>query len=480
MPKYVLTHAKCVQFYDEHPHLDFNLMNALMIEFYKQTLAETDNSKLDTKSIKKLLKTQEQTMIEHQKKVSDEVKLFREIQTMSSKNINDSIKNIKEFQHISQTTIDNVQRTLSTSNSEISNIISGQLNEYKKEYLSEVKSILSSNSLKSDEQSREKLDKYLDSFSEKFNSSKSNDIILNNINKLLDDKHSNLLNNIQQPIFSHLNTSEDRITKSLSDIREKTNLFEDIKEQFDKQHNSSYKGQNSENKLEIVLNTIFPSSKIENTTGIPHSGDFIVDRGENKIKLLFENKDYNVNIPPKEIEKFINDCDTQNCCGVFLSQNTGITLKEPYQIDIHKGNVLVYIHETNYDPDKINIAVQIIDSLYNQLESNIDFQDATISKELLERINKEYQLFISQKKELLSIFRESHKKFTSQLESFQLPCMQSLLMEHFAQVETNDLQCSICNSFTAKNNRSLSAHKRGCSKKNISQPQSSIEIQIET
>ena len=109
----------------------------------------------------------------------------------------------------------------------------------------------------------------------------------------------------------------------------------------------------------------------------------------------------------------------------------------------------------------------------------MEFQDVTISKDLLERINKEYQQFGSQKKELLNIFRETQKRFTSQLETFQLPCIQALIKEHFAQVETNDLKCSLCNSFTAKNNRALSAHKRGCSKK-TPEIQTPLEIEVET
>jgi hypothetical protein len=482
MSKYVLTDPKCIQFYDEHPNLSFNNMNILIIEVYKQTQSETDNSKLDTKAIKKLLKTQEQSMEEHQKKISEEVTSFREIHSASSNNLNESIKNVEKFQQISHETINNIQRTISSTNSEISNILSGQLNEYKKDYLSEVKNILNSSALENSEKTREKLETYLNTFSDKLTASSPSENILNNVNRLLDEKNSLLLNNIQQPIFSHLSTSEDRITKSLSDIKEKTMLFEEIKEQFDKQNNSSYKGQQGESKLEIILNSLFNSAKVQNTTGIPHAGDFLVDRGEDKTNIVFENKDYNVNVPPKEIEKFISDCETQDSCGIFLSQKSGITHKSHYQIDIHKGNVLIYVHNTNYEADKIHLAVQIIDSLYTQLKDNMDDQDACISKETLERINKEFQLFIAQKKELINILKDSHKKLTSQIDAFQFPCIQSLLSDHFAQVEATNLSCNICNNYVGKNNRALSAHQRGCKKKmddssNNQQKNTIIEVQ---
>jgi hypothetical protein len=459
MTKYILKDAKCIKFYDENPNIDFNTVNALMIDFITQTMLSADNSKLDAKKIQKILKSQDSTLSTHQKKMEEDFSNFREIQKTSMQNLNENLKKLEHHQESSRDTIDHVHRTLSTNNSEFSKIISDQLQISQKKNLEEVKSILKYNSHDLSEKNQERLEQYIKSLSN------PTDNILESLNKILDNKNSNLLNNIQQPIFTHLSTSEDRITKSLSDIKEQTSLFEEIKEHFEKQNNSSYKGQQSETKLDIILNSIFPSATISNTTGIPHSGDFIVDRGENKQKILFENKDYSTNVNPTEIEKFITDCEKQNCCGIFLSQNSGITRKENYQIDIHKGNILVYVHNTNYDQSKIYLAMQIVDSLYNQLKKKDDDEEISISEELLERINAEHKQFLSQKKELLSILRESNKKLNSQIESFQLPSIQYLLADHFAQVESNNFSCDICSTYVAKNARGLAAHKRGCIKK---------------
>jgi hypothetical protein len=100
---------------------------------------------------------------------------------------------------------------------------------------------------------------------------------------------------------------------------------------------------------------------------------------------------------------------------------------------------------------------------------------------MLERINKEFQQFITQKKEFILSLRESHKKLTTQIDAFQFPCIQALLSEHFAQVETNNFSCTICNNFTGRNNRALSAHQRGCKKKSdetniANNPNTIIEI----
>ena len=100
----------------------------------------------------------------------------------------------------------------------------------------------------------------------------------------------------------------------------------------------------------------------------------------------------------EEVKKFIHDIEQQNCCGLFLSQNCGVATKENFEINIHNNNVLVYVHEVNNDAEKIKLAISIIDhfkSKLDELDSNDEID--TISKELLEEINREYQALCSQK-----------------------------------------------------------------------------------
>ena len=53
---------------------------------------------------------------------------------------------------------------------------------------------------------------------------------------------------------------------------------------------------------------------------------------------------------------------------IFLSQNTGITSKNNYQIDITNGKILVYVHNCEYMSHKIQIAVDIIDTLSQKIK----------------------------------------------------------------------------------------------------------------
>jgi hypothetical protein len=79
------------------------------------------------------------------------------------------------------------------------------------------------------------------------------------------------------------------------------------------------------------------------------SGDFMLKR-INKPAILIETKDYANNVPKEETDKFIRDVAQQKCNGIFLSQSSGISLKENYQIEFNKAQ-LVYIHNCDYAPE---------------------------------------------------------------------------------------------------------------------------------
>ena len=137
--------------------------------------------------------------------------------------------------------------------------------------------------------------------------------------------------------------------------------------------------------LESILIKLYPSSEIINTTGQISSGDFILKRNNNKVKILIENKNYDSNVPKREIDKFILDVETQNCSGIMISQHSGISFKKNFEIDINNGNILIYIHNMNYESDKIVIACDIIDNLSNKIkELNGTDEHVKISSNILQ------------------------------------------------------------------------------------------------
>ena len=292
-----------------------------------------------------------------------------------------------------------------------------------------------------------------------------------------DTKYNLLLQGIQTPIVSVINSSEERMNTMLTSLHNTTKeqnisqnkVMSDLEEFLNKYRNSSFKGQLGENHLSSVLTKMFPTAEIIDTSKLTSSCDFMLKR-ENKDTILIENKDYNVNVDPKEVKKFIGDCETRTSHGIFLSQNTGITSKNNYQIDITNGKILVYVHNCEYMSHKIQIAVDIVDTLSQKIKE-LNLEDKTeemvFSREVMEEINAEYQLLISQKEAIIHYVKEFQKNIIIKLEDIRLPKLENILPLNLTSLNANKTiyKCEKCNTFATDSSRSLSAHQRWCGKK---------------
>lgn len=316
-------------------------------------------------------------------------------------------------------------------------------------------------------------DKVLQDLTEYLNKSKENE--LNIFMKEFELKFSSFFQSIQQPILSNLNNHEDRIQSSFINFMNDTNIkmekviscSNNMDEFLNKYRNSSQKGAMSEKRLRLILNKIFTTAEIIDTSTIKESCDCLLKR-EGKDDILFENKEYETNVDPIEIKKFIRDCTIQKKHGIFLSQISGITSKNNYHIDINDSKILVYVHCCEYLPEKIIAAIDIIDNLsakFKDIDSDLTEENDIISKEILEEINNEYQNFFIKKQNLQSTLKDFEKKLTLQINEISLPKLDEYLSKKFAIIKQN-FTCEICNSFSTSTNKALSAHKRAC-KKNI-------------
>ena len=179
------------------------------------------------------------------------------------------------------------------------------------------------------------------------------------------------------------------------------------------------------------------------------------------LPILFEVKDYNVNVPIHEIDKFIRDVNENNISGVMLSISSGIANKNNFQIDITKNNnICIYIHNMNYDIEKIRLAVDIIDNLSNKLKINKN--NMTISTETIEQINNEYQTFILKRDMAINQIKESTKKTIQYIEEMELKSLNNYLSSKFSFKNSSTLKCELCNNFIGTNLKSLAVHKRKC------------------
>tara|TARA_B100001093_G_C26852043_1_gene1025545 strand:+ start:1709 stop:3139 length:1431 start_codon:yes stop_codon:yes gene_type:complete len=414
--------------------------------------------------------------------------------------ITDILSNLKNM----NSRIDSIDNNVVKYQSESLSNLSLKLGEFKKEYINDVRLVLTSNvSEKIEPLMKEQLSILFDKTSSiiphhNTEIQKSIKLALDNLsNSISIDTQKLLQNSITQESLNKfisevetklsstfhntITSTEQRLDNKISDIGEKTNsqlnstssLNTSVSELLKKLENSSAKGKMSENILVNILHSLYPASQIDHVGQTKETGDVILTR-KDKPKILIENKDWSKNVVQEEVKKFIHDIETQKCCGVFLSQNFGIANKENFEINIHDGNVLIYVHETKNDPEKIKIAIDIIDHIKEQLdEFDSDDEVDSISKEKLNSINCEFQAFIASKLSLIKLLKDFNQKALRQIDDIKIPTLEEYLSTRFA-TSSSKYVCEFC-GFVAKNAAAKSAHLRGCTaKKNQSKNNSSI------
>lgn len=460
-----ITNETIWNFYKEHPNLDFENINLIFIEIISKMLHDVNNSFNSNLMLQ---------LIEHIKSLQTQVN-----------SLNESLS--KDFTY--------------------------RLADFKREYIDDLKVILTNNVSEKiapliKEQNSISLDKTQLILNDLMIKSKDNDIsniihdAMKDVEKLITNETNNLLsgtitkqafndfiNNIDNKLNYSLQTShslitstEQRLETSIKDIKFSTenqlNYLKDISTSshqvnsalnnnvsdiLKKMEISSNKGKISESILFNILHSLYPCSQIDHVGNQKETGDIILTRN-NKPTILIENKNWDKNVIQEEVRKFIHDVETQDCCGLFLSQNYGIANKENFEININNGNVLLYVHEVNNDPEKIKLAINIIDHFKSKLDEFANEDDIdTISKELLEEINKEYQNICCQKLNMIKLIKDCNNKMLKQMEEFQLPSLDNYLSSRFA-FSSSKFVCDYC-QYIAKNQQAISAHQRGCSAK---------------
>ena len=316
---------------------------------------------------------------------------------------------------------------------------------------------------------------------------KNNTEYIENFVNSFDIKYNSLLLNIQQPILE--------ATTKQQTVQDK--IFSSLEEFLDRyRNNSSSKGKFAENHLKLILEENIENAEIVDKSQTPHSCDLLLVRN-NKPRILIENKVYTHKVPTTEIDKFKSDCKGFKTHGIILSQFSKITLKSNYQIEVeeYENNkyILVYVSDVKDDFHKIQMAINIIDILADKIkETNISASESTtfsISKEMLEEINDEFNKLITQKQNMLLLVKDFQKKMTLSIDEINLPSLKKFIEASLSlQTDENcNISCNRCKRFIAKSKSSLAAHQKGrdCLKifnslNNIQEPISIKDESIET
>lgn len=532
MPESItITDATIVKYFNENPHLDIVTMNHIFINILKNlssnlssTINSTTNAEILSivKGMNGELSKQGKDMIlkihESKKEYVEDIKTML---TNSNLSHNDKLSLLLER-------ITNLSNNInSTTNAEILSVvkdIKGELSkqskdmivkmhESKKEYMEDVKTLLTNTNLTHSDKLSSLLERNTEALVMK-TANLLNDVIpknqtihykqvettlkefYNNISvdtkKLLentkrddsslkdfmgtiDTQFNTMVSSLQQPIYSFISASEERMNTSLSSLKEtaftqtkeQERLTNELLEFLNRyKNNSSVKGSISENILYNLLQNIFPCDEIIDCRSNTASGDFIVKRlNKTSPTIMFENKDYKNNVNTEEVDKFVRDVQLKKCHGIFLSQFSPITYKKNFQIDICNGFICVYIPNAGYDIDKIKTAIDIIDNLslkLNVIEKEYTYDAISIPTTDIDAILEEYHRYGIKRLEMIEFIKNTSKQMIDNMEELTFPCLRKTLIAVGKEEHDSEFKCTTCNQWSGKNKASLAAHMRKC------------------
>ncbi len=479
--KIIITDPIIVSYYKENTHIDIVTMNHIFIDILKNlstNLSTTINTTINNKILNLVteLNTNLTTLkLDFMMKLMDSKKEYIEdIKTILNNNTltnNEKITNLIEKQN------DNL---LSKTTLIINDVVPKSQDKNYIQIESCIKNVF--NNISNDTKKLLELTN---------NDERNHKSIINNIELQL----TKMISSIQQPIINYINSSEDRTTNNIAQIKENlliqnnnhTKLSSDINEFLSRyKNNSQFKGGVTEFDLYYMLQSIMPTDEIIKVSSNPGNCDVKVTRqNKNKPTILFESKDYLQSVPTEEVQKFERDLQLQKTHGILVSQNSPVTYKNSFQIDIINGLIHVYIPSADYSIEKVKIAIDIVDNLdmkLKLLESSKDSDAVTISSEDVDDIVEEYRLFGIQKSQMLDTIKLVNKQLIDKLEDIQLPKIKNLLIKLGNIENDNGFKCTLCNNWTGKNKASLGAHVRNCkfNAKNIEQVQPIENIVINT
>lgn len=458
----VIDNERITDFYNKNPHINIETVNLMFID-----ILENVTNKMDEKCLNNI-NNEILENVSYIKTMVSTVKddIFGKMNVLLNDLKSDYIMNVKQL----------FNESLSINNDSVIKNLSGlndSLIDKTKITLSEILPQNNTSLLDTFTLRMTLLHKSLQEDFEKINT--KDDTTMQNILSNFESKFNSLLINVTNASESRINETINNEKNSNENLKQEilktmNNISDGIKEHndfFEKHKNSSHKGNLSETYLENILSTLYQSGEIINSSKETACGDFILKRKDYS-PILFENKDYSRNVPLDEVKKFIRDTDTQKCHGIFLSQHSGITSKQNFEIETKGYNVLIYIHNVEYCSQTIKTAVDIIDSLSDKIEDlkTDDENDFVIPKDILEDINKEVYNFNEKRRNILNLLKDFNGKMEKELQQLDFTSLSKYVSSKLGVISNEDpvIICDICNTFKAHSNKSLAAHKRKCSK----------------
>jgi hypothetical protein len=433
-----ITNKKVVEFYQANPSISIDHVNLLLVDMMEKMVHDSMNSSMVSQLLERLQniesdikKTQPDILLQISMKFMEMKKEYmEEVKTMLSMNVSERMAPLlKEYNgHLLDKTALLFQDI--PKSQELSSKLQESIRDLQKSIVEESRKVSGQQSVQ----------EFLVSMDQKFNTTQL----------LLTSSYEKMDSGLKE-----IKTAQEHQWGSVKENHQS------VQELLRKMDNSSFKGKIGENLVFHILQKLYPSSNVEFVGTTKETGDFILER-RGKQKILIENKNWDTNVPRDEVEKFMRDTAIQNCSGLFLSQHTGIANKENFEINIQEGNILLYVHHVNHDAETIKVAIDILDHFKERLdELGKDTEVESMPKEVLNKINEDYRMFVTRKVGLIKQVKDFQTSMTKQLDSLELPSLQFYLSSRYASPD-NMLFCEC--GYSSRNKQGMSAHKRFCKK----------------
>jgi len=433
-----ITNKKVVEFYQANPSISIDHVNLLFVDIMEKMVHDSMNSSMVSQLLERLQniesdikKTQPDILLQISMKFIEMKKEYmEEVKTMLSMNVSERMAPLlKEYNsHLLDKTALLFQDI--PKSQELSSKLQESIRDLQKSIVEESRKVSGQQSVQD----------FLVSMDQKFNTTQL----------LLTSSYEKMDSGLKE-----IKTAQEHQWGSVKENHQS------VQELLRKMDNSSCKGKIGENLVFHILQNLFPSSQVEFVGTTKETGDFILER-RGKQKILIENKNWDTNVPRDEVEKFMRDTAIQNCSGLFLSQHTGIANKENFEINVQEGNILLYVHHVNHDAETIKVAIDILDHFKERLdELGKDTEVESMPKETLNKINEDYRSFVTRKVGLIKQVKDFQTSMTKQLDSLELPSLQFYLAPRYASSD-NMLFCEC--GYSCRNKQGMSAHKRFCKK----------------
>ena len=517
-------HPRIVRFYRENTQLNFESMNLILVDFLEKLVLDTTLASLNADNLSTTFQSHMfRYMNENTDKMSEitnSLELIKDTMNNMTSNIVDILGS--KFLEIREKYVDEFQIIVNShTNDQIFPLLEKNTHQLIDKTSAMIREIIPQTQSPHYEKIQNSIQHFHQTMIEDIKTLHQHANPIDNNNNMFREflhdfevKSNTMLQNIQQPICSYISSSEERIHSNLANIKDismKTHgtqekVSKEISEYFRNQVeqdrststpspptiispiHSLHSGTHHRTQMNTILSKMYPTSEItkmnrtmSSSISQDHSNGavlltpnlFMMKRA-NFSKILIESKVGEQNVPMEEYTNFIELMKTQHSHGILISQHSGFYSKPNYHIECHENQILVFVHQAEYNQDKIKPAIDIIDHLsakikqYNGTIAGSEGDNITelIEKNVLDEINKEYQLFVSQKEAIIQSLRESQRKVVSQIEEFKFPSLDRYLSSKFtAPMPRNGHKCDLCKTFMANNLKALAAHKRGCARK---------------